>query len=420
MPSHAAAIDAYYEANLLCGQATEPSLEELTRRALEIKERGDRLYVHWTSPTAEVECQAIGPATRCFCGHSYSSHSWYETGSKQVRCRVDGCRCACFSYVPGRGSTHLRCTCKHEHHDHRRPDGRPGACQRANCSCTGFHSSWRCGSCGEAYDAHTTLFETKRDRAQAGKLSEETLGGWGEEKPHLEAVCGGVTRMSSLLSGVERAGMPLLAHTDGAAPASTAADVPVPLSSTAAIFGNYDRRADAHVARLRRLKESSQSSRFAGGAAGHRLGAPPPPAAALGVGAGHRRGALGRERAPVVSVPAPRPRAPTKAGMRELAAAAAEARAGAGHASADEPQPPEASPLSTREAPAPSTTAASSSHRASAVPGPASHRSAGATARPIVAPPPRGAAKAAVAAARRERAAEAAERRLTASGSEAL
>ena len=56
-----ASIDVYYEANLLCGEASSPSLEDLTRRALDIKEKGDRLFVHWTSPVAAIDCQAIGP-----------------------------------------------------------------------------------------------------------------------------------------------------------------------------------------------------------------------------------------------------------------------------------------------------------------------------------------------------------------------
>ena len=202
----AAGIDAYYEANLLTGQASSPSLEELTRRALKIKEDGERLYVHWTSPVAAIDCQAVGPATRCFCAHSWSSHAWFETASKRCRCRVDGCRCTCFSYVPGRGSSHIRCGCKHIHEDHRTSDGRSAPCSHAGCGCSGFHSDWKCGSCGDGYDAHRTLFETARERAAAGKPVEANLGGWTDEKPHLDAVCGGVTRMSSLLSGVERTG----------------------------------------------------------------------------------------------------------------------------------------------------------------------------------------------------------------------
>ena len=222
----AAGIDAYYEANLLTGQASAPHVDELTKRALKIHADGSRLYVHWRNASG-TDCQAVGPATRCFCGHSYSSHAWYETGSKRVRCRVDGCRCECFSYLPGRGSKHIICACKHDHEEHRGKDGKRTGCRRCACSC--FHSDWRCG-CGATYDEHRTVFETKRERAAAGRPTEDNLGGWAAEKPHLEAVCGGVTNMSSLLSGVEREAL-----ADGSGGAA--------LSSTAQVFASYDKRA---------------------------------------------------------------------------------------------------------------------------------------------------------------------------------
>ena len=334
-----AGIDAYYEAHLLTGEASSPSVEELTRRALKIREDNTRLFVHWTSDAAVEPCQAIGPATRCFCSHSYSSHAWYETESKRVRCRVDGCRCTCFSYVPGRGSTHLRCTCKHEHHDHRSSDGKPSRCHHPGCGCAGFHSNWRCGSCGETYDEHRTTFETAAERARSGKPVEENLGGWSDEKPHLDAVCGGVTRMSSLLSGIERVGIAPLPITDGTPADATGSSQATSLSSTAAVFTNYDRKADAHVGRLRRLKQLSEHSRFADGAPGHRLGdaggvegtgggtalVPTPPKAAERV-AGRvvsRQGSgVGSRTRGAVSKPVPREM------LRELAAAAAERRAG--------------------------------------------------------------------------------------------
>ena len=49
-------------------------------------------------------------------------------------------------------------------------------------------SAGRCGSCGEIYDSHTTTFETSAERAACGKATEANLGGWSEEKPHLDAV----------------------------------------------------------------------------------------------------------------------------------------------------------------------------------------------------------------------------------------
>ena len=73
----AASIDAYYEANLLTGEASQPSLDELTKKALKIKDDGDRLFVHWTSPGAAVECQAIGPVcSNCLACVTFSMSSW--------------------------------------------------------------------------------------------------------------------------------------------------------------------------------------------------------------------------------------------------------------------------------------------------------------------------------------------------------
>jgi hypothetical protein len=375
--------------------------------------------------------------------------------------------------VPGRGSTHIRCSCKHPHDAHRTSDGRAAPCSAPGCGCSGFHSDWRCGSCGESYDAHGTLFETARDRAASGKPVESNLGGWSEEKPHLDAVCGGVTRMSSLLSGVERTGLVAnLPHTDGVGEdgggstgGACAVEVMVPaaLSSTAAVFANYDRKADAHVARLKKMKERSEANQFANGAKGHKLGGTPAHIAAAVLGgaqpppAGSARAAVaaassacsacsasssapGAESSraggsalvprppppgaappgvgrPAVGGGARRGGAVGKAAMRTLAASAAEARMEAmGMADG-----------ATAELAGP-TAAARSSERAI---GAGRDRQA-ATAPPPVPPPapvrkagapssaggakaggagPRGAAKMAVAAVRRERAAEAAERR---------
>ena len=230
-----------------------PSYEELERRALKIHADKTRLFVFWRSSNG-IDCHAVGPHTRCFCNHNWSSHAWYETGktasTRQVRCRVDGCKCTCFQYHPGRGSSHLRCGCKHTHEDHSH-NGRPGKCKKPGCECTGFHSDWRCG-CGATFDEHTTTLETRAERLAAGKPAEENLGGWGAEKPHLDAVCGAVTRMDSLLHGVERLA---LAGDGGAGPSALAAPA---ASSTAAVLQSYDRRAEAHVARLRRIRDGGR------------------------------------------------------------------------------------------------------------------------------------------------------------------
>ena len=423
-------IDAYAEAQLLTGTAQSPSVEELTRRALKIKEERSRLFVFWEC--GESECHAVGPHTRCACGHSYSSHAWYETTTKKVRCRVDGCKCSCFSYVPGQGSSKIRCACKHSLEDHRKADGTLGPCSKCT-DCKGFHSDWRCGTCGQTYDDHRVTFMTAAERAAAGRSVEENLGGWSQEKPHLDAVCGGITRMTSLLSGAERAGIPLLQHTDGAGAASSAVVCqPCAASSTAAMFSNYDRRADSHVARLRQLRDNAPADR----GLGRRLGGgelaatiapapaprPPRPASAGHGGAGRGggaaaargRGGVARGRGgggggggAVVSSG----RAPSAQERRELAAAAAEARLNTiSEAAAAPPRPPPgvqpaapaamaprppAQPRAARPSGGPSATGLSQPHK----PNPRAAR-------------PAGAAKAATLAVKRERAAAAAEARM--------
>ena len=298
----AAAVDAFSDRSLLTGTATQPPYEELEKRALRIHAEKSRLFVFWRS-SAGIDCNAVGPATRCFCTHSYSSHAWYETSTKQVRCRVAGCRCTCFAFVPGHGGSHIRCGCKHTHHEHRTADGRPGPCTLcAPGVCKSFHSDWRCG-CGETYDQHTMAFETAAERAAAGRSTEQNLGGWSNEKAHLDAACGGVTSMTSLLSGVERPVNTL----DGGTTCG-------PPSSTAAAFALFDRRADAHATRLRQVRDGP--SRGAGKSA----------AAPLGFAAGRGR-ALNPAQPLRPGGPPPRPQhTPTLQQRREIVAAAAEQR----------------------------------------------------------------------------------------------
>lgn len=288
-------------------------------------------------------------------------------------------------------------------------------------------------------------------------MTESNLGGWSEEKPHLDAVCGGVTSMVSLLTGIERASV---------APGEPGADVvPLPLSSTAAVLGNYDRKAEEHVARLRKVKEISERSRFAGGMTGHRLGSDgggtsgceQPPVVSNASGLGNHSPALRHTAtppaAPVPSSRAPRPcstlatssaasttaprrpavgakaasgaaarqrhrmQPPTPQVLRDMAATAAEARAAAAQGSGTVPPTSvSATPSTPSTCGAPSTLSSVRSERS--VVDVRSLRASGTrpaaalvTAR-SAACTSRGAAKAAVAAVRRERAAEAAERRL--------
>ncbi len=135
----------------------------------------------------------MGPSTRCLCKHSYRAHRWWELHSKQVGCRVPGCACACFSYVPMRGSYAARCTCKHELDDHRL------GLKCSRCSCAGYAPPQRC-DCGLAHAQHSTCFETRSQRQAGGRAAVAVGGG----RPEFEAATGAVTDMMSLLPAGDR------------------------------------------------------------------------------------------------------------------------------------------------------------------------------------------------------------------------
>jgi hypothetical protein len=145
---------------------------------------------------AGVDCYNVGPATRCACLHSYRAHRWWELETKHVGCRVPGCPCRCYSYVPMRGSCAARCVCKHELEQHRLG----GRC--CKCSCALYAPPQRC-DCGMSHQQHSTCFETRSQRLAGGRAAVAVGGG----RPEVEAATGAVTDLMSLLAGGERVAM---------------------------------------------------------------------------------------------------------------------------------------------------------------------------------------------------------------------
>ena len=94
-------IDSYWEYNRLVGESDNGELlsekEYAKLRRLAEESRPNRLFVFWKCMTTGQECQVIGPDSRCFCGHSYKAHAWYNTESKRVHCRCKGCKCPGFN-----------------------------------------------------------------------------------------------------------------------------------------------------------------------------------------------------------------------------------------------------------------------------------------------------------------------------------
>eukprot|EP00747_Dinoflagellata_sp_TGD_P184938 gnl/TRDRNA2_/TRDRNA2_41066_c0_seq1.p1 gnl/TRDRNA2_/TRDRNA2_41066_c0~~gnl/TRDRNA2_/TRDRNA2_41066_c0_seq1.p1 ORF type:complete len:413 (+),score=71.32 gnl/TRDRNA2_/TRDRNA2_41066_c0_seq1:61-1299(+) len=195
-------IDAYQEYTQLVGRLdggtplSEAAYQELRARAAD---QTRRLYVNWRNIRTGLDCKAIGPQSQCFCGHRYNEHDWQAFGTRQVRCKMPGCPCKCFDYVPVRGSQELRCSsCKRPNQEHRAADrGCPTGGQSY------FASSWIC-SCQESYMQHATVFESRAERESAGRpVDSEWLQQAAREGL---PVChmGGLLGFTSLADGIDR------------------------------------------------------------------------------------------------------------------------------------------------------------------------------------------------------------------------
>lgn len=194
-------IDAYFEYKNIVGnddggQTFSPKEYENYKREVLPMRLKNRVYVAFVN-TKGMDCILVGPQTQCFCQHRYHEH---QTDFKELPstrpillpCKVKGCPCSSFSYVPKNGSQSIRCGCKHVTDDHKA--GHPFNCLKAGCKCTSFKSSYTC-NCGEPCYKHETLVETKSEREARGHPV-------GEDVPY--QAMGGITGFSSLAEGYLR------------------------------------------------------------------------------------------------------------------------------------------------------------------------------------------------------------------------
>ncbi|XP_066302796.1 protein FAM221A-like [Branchiostoma lanceolatum] len=204
--SAAASVDKYLEYRRIVGEDdggqlfTPEQYEEYKKKVLPMRLK-NRLYTSWSSPTG-MDCKQVGPETPCFCGHRYKQHKTDfqkipEERPINLPCRVNGCKCAAYHYVPLNGSQPIRCGCKHYADNH--SELFPYRCRKvapggATCTCPGFKSSFTCG-CGQATYRHETLVETKDEREARGHPV-------GCDVPY--AAMGGLTGFSSLADGYMR------------------------------------------------------------------------------------------------------------------------------------------------------------------------------------------------------------------------
>eukprot|EP00929_Paragymnodinium_shiwhaense_P063147 TRINITY_DN31565_c0_g1_i1.p1 TRINITY_DN31565_c0_g1~~TRINITY_DN31565_c0_g1_i1.p1 ORF type:complete len:431 (+),score=63.41 TRINITY_DN31565_c0_g1_i1:121-1413(+) len=195
-------VDAYQEYSNLVGRLDgghmlpDAEYRALRRRAAD---GSRRLYVYYRNRNTGLDCKAIGPQSMCFCGHRYNEHDWGAFETRRVGCKMPGCKCTCFSYIPVRGSQDQLCsTCRKSFREHRADNhGCP-------TGAGAFTSSYSC-SCMSSYMDHGTVFESRGERERAGRPVD---AGW-MEKAAAEGlpVChlGGIIGFTSLADGIDRA-----------------------------------------------------------------------------------------------------------------------------------------------------------------------------------------------------------------------
>lgn len=200
-PSAAASVDAYAEYKRIVGDDdggvmfTPEQYEAYKKRVLPMRMK-NRIFTSWVNPEG-MDCKLVGPETLCFCNHRYRQHKTdFEVLPQDhpilLPCKVKGCGCYSYEYVPLNGSQSIRCTCKHFTEEHAAMS--PHRCKNGKCGCSGFHSSYTCG-CGNPYSSHHMLVETKDERLARGHPV-------GQDVPY--QAMGGLTGFSSLMDGYMR------------------------------------------------------------------------------------------------------------------------------------------------------------------------------------------------------------------------
>ncbi|XP_022089059.1 protein FAM221A-like isoform X2 [Acanthaster planci] len=200
-PGAAESIDQYLEYRRIVGEDDggelfTPEQYEAYKRDVVPTRMKNRLFVSWTSPNG-WDCKLVGPETPCFCQHRYKQH---KTDFKEIPterplllpCRVKGCRCQSYNYVPLNGSRPLRCRCKHFTDEHSEDPSH--ACMKSSCNCVSFKSSFTC-SCEQPTYLHEMIIETKEERLARGHPV-------GHDTPY--AAMGGLTGFSSLAEAYMR------------------------------------------------------------------------------------------------------------------------------------------------------------------------------------------------------------------------
>ncbi|XP_076465233.1 protein FAM221B-like [Babylonia areolata] len=161
-----------------------PKLKKLfdyeTEAAVEAQKTG--IYVGWRCPDFKHDCQRVNKKSRCFCDHLLDEHDKYNGHSVRVPCKVAGCACKAYAWIPNRPEDigefwfqrrrnfdvtkwRAKCKCKHTHDFH---DPNTRRCKTPGCGCSQFYSDFLCAACDRHWEQHETCFDTEDSRRQKG------------------------------------------------------------------------------------------------------------------------------------------------------------------------------------------------------------------------------------------------------------
>lgn len=151
-----------------------------TEAAMEAINSG--IYVGFRCPEFTWDCIRLGTNSKCFCDHALSDHEPYNGKKVHVKCRVPGCMCRAYRFIPQRpedigewwhqrrpgfdvSTWRAKCRCKHTHVEHN-PVSRK--CTNRGCGCFIFTSNFLCAACDRHWEEHETCFDNVTSRKQQG------------------------------------------------------------------------------------------------------------------------------------------------------------------------------------------------------------------------------------------------------------
>ena len=129
-------------------------------------------------------CFRLGKNNMCVCGHGFSRHNLFLCGG-EFKSNCKKCECEKYKYIPvfpeetneytkaylldfKYDDWKAGCKCGHNWTKHNFIE--EGKCEECKCEC--FESNFTCGVCGEAWENHIILIQTREQRERNGESIE--------------------------------------------------------------------------------------------------------------------------------------------------------------------------------------------------------------------------------------------------------